>query len=439
MNQRLHGWGGIRAVALGAVMAVTATFGPAAPLTAQSPSGGYTPPPSDITATLTIANWGDPQDQATYKGVAERFKAKYPNVTVVDNFTPITTWSEYINKIVAQVAAGQAPDIISTGVEGVRLGIANNLFRPLDDYVANDPAITPIVADIDSRLFDGLSQDGQLYLFPGPWNGMLIYYNTKMFKDAGIDPPSNDWTWDDFLEIAKKLTTGEGDNKVFGFVLPWFNFGLSPWFFTNGTQPLNDDWTASNLTDPKMAEAAAWVRDLVTVHGVAPQPKGADPYQLFPAGKAAMTGAGHWVVGPFKNAGFTDFDVVQWPQNKAKSTTYGPSGYGIYPGSQNADLAWEYIKELESDATMQAWVAQGAANPARKSFAESPDFLSFPPNAKEYYGLIDYGKVVNAPTVFNVLEPATMRAMDSIMAGEDPAAALAKADKEVSDAFAAEE
>ena len=31
---------------------------------------------------------------------------------------------------------------------------------------------------------------------------MLIYYNTKMFEAAGIDRPSDDWTWDDFLAIA---------------------------------------------------------------------------------------------------------------------------------------------------------------------------------------------------------------------------------------------
>ena len=54
-------------------------------------SGGYTAPASDITATLTISNWGDPADQEVYKAAAERFKTKYPNVTVNDNFTPITT------------------------------------------------------------------------------------------------------------------------------------------------------------------------------------------------------------------------------------------------------------------------------------------------------------------------------------------------------------
>src|SRR5262245_3589613 len=59
-------------------------------------NGSYTPPAADTTATLTISNWGDPNDQAVYAGAAERFKAKYPNVTVNDNFVPIAGWAEYI-------------------------------------------------------------------------------------------------------------------------------------------------------------------------------------------------------------------------------------------------------------------------------------------------------------------------------------------------------
>lgn len=57
---------------------------------------------------------------------------------------------------------------------------------------------------------------------------MVIYYNTKIFKDAGIEPPKPDWMRDDFLGIAKKLTTGSGADQVFGFGIPNFNFGLQP-------------------------------------------------------------------------------------------------------------------------------------------------------------------------------------------------------------------
>lgn len=405
---------------------------------AGAPPAGYTAPQSTVTAMLRISNWGDPADQAVYAKVAQRFKARYPNVTVKDEFTPITTWSEYVNKLLTQVAGGNAPDVINIAIEGVKLGISKKLFLPLTDYISRDASAKAMMANVDPALLSGLAENSTQYLLPSTWNTMLIYYNTKMFEAAGIARPADDWTWDDFLEIAKKLSAGTNSKKVFGFAMPYFNFGLTPWFYSNGTSELNADWTASNLGDPKMLESVTFIRDLVTKHHVAPQPKGADPYQLFPAGKAAMTGAGHWVVGAFKKAGFNDFDVLPWPRKAVQASVYGTAGFAVQAGSQNKDLAWEYIKELSSETTQQDWAKIGAATPASKAVAASADFLAAPPQHSDlYYAAISYAKPVAAPTIFNTLEPSVMRAMDSILSGADPVAALKTADREVSDAFAA--
>jgi multiple sugar transport system substrate-binding protein len=184
-----------------------------------------------------------------------------------------------------------------------------------------------------------------------------------------------------------------------------------------------------------VVETIGWVRDLVTKHGVAPQPKGADPYQLFPAQKVAMTGAGHWVVPMFKDAGFSDYDVLPWPRNEDKSSVFGASGFALYPQSENPDLAWELIKELTNATTQQKWAEIGSATPATRTAAASEQFLAEPEHAELFYDAIDYAEPVAAPAVFNTLEPAFMRAMDSIMAGADPASELAKADDEVQSAM----
>jgi multiple sugar transport system substrate-binding protein len=366
-----------------------------------------------------------------YDEVAARFEERYPNVTVQNNFTPITTWTDYVNKLTAQVAAGKAPDVINIAIEGFQLGLDKNLFAPLDGYLENDPEGQDLGADVDERLLGSFESDGSTYLVPSTWNTMLIYYNTKMFEEAGIERPSDDWTWDDFLEIAEQLTTGSGADKVYGFALPYFNFGLTPWFYSNGTSEMSEDLQTAQLDDPKMVESVEWVRDLVTEHGVAPQPKGADPYQLFPAGKAAMTGAGHWTVPMFEDAGFEDYDVLPWPSNGTKATVFGGSGFALYPQSENPDLAWEYIKELTNAQTQAKWAEIGSATPATRSAAESEAFTARPAHSELYYDAIEYARPVAAPAVFNTLEPAFMRAMDSILAGGDAAEELGKAQAEV--------
>jgi multiple sugar transport system substrate-binding protein len=415
-------------LALTACGSATQSAGPAA-------DGPYAAPAKDITATISVSNWGDPGDKAVYDGVAERFKEKYPNVTVNNNFTPITTWTEYVNKLVTQAAAGQAPDVINIATEGVQLGLDNELFAPMDGFLKNDPEAKTLQDSIDPKLLDGFRKDGSTYLMPNTFNTMVIYYNTKMFAAAGIERPSDDWTWDDFLEISKKLTTGSGANKVYGFAMPYYSFGITPWLYSNGTSMMSEDLKTAQLTDPKVQKTVEWVRDLATKYGVSPQPKGSDPYQLFPAGKAAMTGAGHFVTGGFAKAGFSDYDILPWPKGTTKSTVFGAGAFAISKTSKNQELSWEFIKMLTDQQTQKKWADAGSAVPSTKTAASSPEFLSSPKHASEFYNSLSYAKPVAAPGAYNVLDPAFMRAMDEIMSGQDIGSSLEKAQKDVEEAL----
>jgi multiple sugar transport system substrate-binding protein len=428
----------LQATALGGAAAfLAACGGSSGGKAATSTTGTYTAPGADATGTLKISNWGDPPDKAVYAAVKERFAAKYPKVQVTDNFVPITTWTDYINKLVTDFASGNGPDVINIAIEGMELGMSKNLFLPLTGYLTRDAAgSAPINGDVEPQLLKGLTYDGAQRFLPNTWNTMVIYYNTKLFQKAGLDKPTDDWSWDDFLQAAQKLTTGSGADKIYGFSLPYFNFGLTPWFFSNGTGQFSDDLKTAQFTDPKMVEAVTFISDLVRKHGVAPQPKGADPYQLFQSGKVAMTGAGHWEVAPFKKAGFQDYDVVSWPQKTQKATVYGVSGFGIYSKTKAPDLAWEYLKQLAGPETQKQWVENGGANPALKSAAALPAFTSFPPNAKLFYDSITYGKPVQAPVAFPVVEPALLRALDQVLNGSmTPQAAMGQVQKTVTAAM----
>ena len=101
----------------------------------------------------------------------------------------------------------------------------------------------------------------------------MINYNRDAVPDAGIAYPK-DWTWDQFREVAKKLTKHDAAGNVtqYGYEVPNQNFFVQPWFLTNGTSPLNADWTASNMLDPKVAETLQFLHDLIHVDKVSPIP-----------------------------------------------------------------------------------------------------------------------------------------------------------------------
>ncbi|MDH3730614.1 MAG: sugar ABC transporter substrate-binding protein [Acidimicrobiia bacterium] len=432
MRKRLSGSAAARisALAVAGSLAVSAL----APVTVAAQD--YEPPPSDIEATLEIQNWGNPEDIDWFKGIADGFREKYPNVTIEDNFVPITTWADYINTLVAQVASGNAPDVINIAIEGVKFGVEKDMFLPLDDYLSSDPAGAELLADVDQPLIDALADENGIYLIPWQWNSMLMHYNTKMFEEAGIPRPSDDWTWDDFLAIAQQLTTGEGEDKVWGYCIQTFLFGITPWFFSNGTSHLNEDWTAPNLTDPKMIESVSFIRSLIDEHGVSPAFAGTDAYQLFPASKCAMTGAGHWTVGPNAAAGFEDYDVLPWPQKEQKATVFGSAGFGIHPSSQNQDLAWEYVKELTSQEASDSFARRGASNPARRSSAQLDEWLAFPESAELFFDSIEYAIPIPSPRNQPEVETIFMRHIGDILAGNvEPEAGLLAAQQELEPTF----
>lgn len=425
----------LRLSAMTMVGAMVAACAPAA----TAPTGGAEAPAAsqDEAITLTIFDFGGEADQKVYADAHARFNETYPNVTIVDNFTPVSTWSEYSNKIVTQVAGGQAPDIINIAIEGARLLVSKDLLIPLDDILSGDSTSAELTDDVHPALIAPFNIEGQTWYIPHSWNNMVIHYNTKIFADAGLEPPKADWTWNDFLETAKTLTTGEGDNKVFGFGIPYFNFGLTPWLLTNSTYQLNDDWTQSNLDDPKVVESVQFVHDLVHVHGVSPAVEGTDTTNLFVSGRLAMSGWGHWPIQGFLANDFKDFDVQYWPRNTAATSVFGVGGWGISSETPHSDLAWELIKELTSKETIQATADVGVAIPARRSVAESEAFLALPPNAKIFYESLNDTKPVASPANFNELETIFMRHMGEIMSGAvEPEAGMNAAHEELSAAMA---
>ena len=390
------------------------------------------PPSSDVEATLTTYNWGSAGEAQEYANAYARFNARYPNVTIVDNLTPVTSWADYADRLVAQIAAGNPPDIINLAIEGARLGVAKGLLEPLDEFLTNDPDSETYLSEIPQQLLDALSVDGVLYEIPNGWQTMVIHYNTRIFEEAGMEPPSPDWTWDEFLEIAQALT----NDDHYGFGLTWGNFQLHPWWLTNGSYPVTPDYSASNLNDPKFIEAVTFINDLVNTHHVSPDPLGVNTIDQFANGSFAMVAAGRWPIPAWKEAGFTEFDVVPWPRKENQNTVFGCAGWGISPQSANKDLAWELIKELVSVETITSVMKLGHQIPPLRTVAEDPAFLDVPENAELFFEVIDTTRPVAAPAYFTDLERITMRNLELVIIGDmSPEDAMNQAHEELQDAI----
>ena len=399
-------------------------------------------PPADTVAQMAIYNFGGEVQQRIYADAIARFNERYPNVVVEDVYEPSQAgWGGYITNVQLRIASGLPVDIISMAIEGTAETIFQGLVVPLDDIIAADADLQAVVAEVHPSLHNALKvprgPEGTTYYLTREWNNMIIHYNTTMFDAAGLDYPDPEWTWDDFLETAMALTSGEGGDKVFGYAIPYFNFGLTPWWHTNGTATLTEDWLDSNLDDPKMLESVQFLHSLVHEHGVSPAVEGTNMTELFVSRRAAMSAAGRWPFTNYIANDFYDVDITPWPRKRAGTTVFGSGGYAITKSSANPGLAIELIKDLTDFQTDLDSVAGGTSLPARESATLNEEFNAFPKSAHYYFESLDDIKPVPSPANFSEVESIFMRNLGLIMANSVSAEeGLALAHEELSEAMA---
>ena len=399
-------------------------------------------PPADIAAQMAIYNFGGEVQQRIYADAIARFNERYPNVIVEDVYEPSQAgWGGYITNVQLRIASGLPVDIISMAIEGTAETIFQGLVVPLDDIIAADADLQAVVDEVHPSLHNALKvprgPEGTTYYLTREWNNMIIHYNTTMFDAAGLDYPDPEWTWDDFLETAKALTSGEGGDRVFGYAIPYFNFGLTPWWHTNGTATLTEDWLDSNLDDPKMLESVQFLHSLVHEHGVSPAVEGTNMTELFVSRRAAMSAAGRWPFTNYIANDFYDVDITPWPRKRAGTTVFGSGGYAITKSSANPGLAIELIKDLTDFQTDLDSVAGGTSLPARESATLNEEFNAFPKSAHYYFESLDDIKPVPSPANFSEVESIFMRNLGLIMANSVSAEeGLALAHEELSEAMA---
>lgn len=172
----------------------------------------------DTSANLRLMAFGSDAQLTAVKHAIERFNQKYPNVKVEVAIDPITNgWGDYVTHVLSQFNAGNAYDVYGTAIETFRTFEERGMFIPLDDYIAKNASYS----DFDPSLFKYSSYQGKTYFVPIGWNNIMINYNRALFRDAGVEYPKT-WTWDQFREVAKKLTKRDAAGNVtqYGYEVP---------------------------------------------------------------------------------------------------------------------------------------------------------------------------------------------------------------------------
>jgi len=156
---------------------------------------------------IRYAHWGaNPELEAAIKA----FNVSQDKIEVV--FEPM---ADYTTKMIIQLAVGTAPQVFSTGYwAALPTWMRRGVLKDLTPLIERDKKELGL-EDVPPMALKMCQYKGRYYAFPLRLNaGWGVWYNITMMKNAGLSEPTSNWTVNDFIDYALKLTIK--DKKVYG-------------------------------------------------------------------------------------------------------------------------------------------------------------------------------------------------------------------------------
>ncbi len=160
--------------------------------------------------TIRVAMW-DYSNTEYYKNIIAAFEEAYPNIHVeVVEFSA----DEYNTVIVTQMSGHANFDVVFLkDLPRLAAMINQGHIYALDDLIASDDSFDPANY---GGLVEQLTLDGHTYALPFRYDNNLVFYNKDLFDEAGVDYPTDGMTIQEYHEIATAMTSGFGNDKVYG-------------------------------------------------------------------------------------------------------------------------------------------------------------------------------------------------------------------------------
>lgn len=312
--------------------------------------------PDDDALTFFFA--ANPDERAARMRIVEEFQRHHPGIKV----RALLSAPGVMQQLSTFCAGGRCPDVLMAWELTYSELAARGVLLDLNTMLAKDRAFADdLRSDGIAPLYDTFTFNGGQYAFPEQWSGNYLFYNRRLFADAGAPAPpatwERPWTYAEFLETATALTKRRsGRATQWGFVNMWFSYYSAGLFAMNNgvpwSTPLKNP-THFNFDQDAFIEAVQFYADLSTKHKVAPnasEVQSMSTPDLFAAGKAAIALGGHWRYQTFIRADGLDFDVAPLPigpalpKGHAARSDIGATGLAISASSQRKEQAWEFVK-----------------------------------------------------------------------------------------------
>lgn len=283
------------------------------------------------------------QHEKDLKAMIAEFEKQNPNIKIKYE---MASFDDYFTKLQTRLAGGSAPDTFELNYENFVNYASKGALLDLDSLIDSDSEFDS--SQINQQAFKAFQYDGKQYGMVESFSNVVLYYNKELFDAAGVEYPTADWTWEDELEAAQKLTNKE--NGIYGTYAPIQFWEFYKTIAQNGGSIFNADKTKATVNSAENIEALQWMIDKVNKYGVTPseaEMSGQSDGDLFIAGKIAMLRTGIWMMGSFQDASF-EWDIALEPGNTQKAHHFFSNGLAASKDTEHPEAAWKWLKFMSA-------------------------------------------------------------------------------------------
>ena len=401
--------------------------------------------------TLTFSSWGDAAEKQILESALARFTEE-TGIKVEYLYTP----EDYVTKMTTMAAANELPDV-------------GYLSEPIVVQWANEGMLkdlTPALksgnvdAKMDSNKF--IDKNGNVVGVSVADEVVMIFYNPTYFDQMGVPyPPSkaeDAWTWDEFVDVCKKLTVDvngkhpgedgfdENNIKTYAVKMDDRDYVYESFLYSNGTGLFTEDGQGIALYDDAAVEVFQAIADLVNVYHVMPSAEDAannmDMSSCFLSNSCAMVISGQWNFQSMAIAAEEDgitYDVGVLPYFKEPKTANTGTPVVVFRDTKHYDEAlllasyimntdfvmnfitsglWMPVSEewYTDEALISKWLTEGVHTPHYREACIDWALKNTHPSAYFTYGCVQQLEDLYIPALDNVLlgTQTAKEAMESI-------------------------